>query len=342
MSTGTTIYDLMVVGGGPAGLTAALTGASEDLLTVLFDNQERPGGQAGGSTGIENYPGCPQLITGRELTGRMIDQATGFGARLITPTHINGLRRDGEYLVLRDDDDDEYVGHNVLLAGGLSYRKLDARGMSKLLGRGAKYGSPDIAVPYNGEEIFVVGGANSAGQAAWHLSNCDGCTVHIVHRGKSLEDKMSAYLIKKLARRIRSDDNPGGNIVVHLQTEVEALAGTGWLESLTLKSGEKTWDVPATQLFVLIGAKTKTGWLNGMVELDPHGFVLSGGLLPDNLRKEYIEQFGRPPFEHETCNRGVLVAGDVRSGTVKRVGAATGDGLGAIGDVWQYRAFHGI
>jgi thioredoxin reductase (NADPH) len=342
MSTGTTIYDLLVVGGGPAGLSAALTAASEDLRTVLFDNQDRPGGQAGSSTGIENYPGCPQLITGRELTGRMIDQASGFGASLITPTLINGLRRDGEYLVLTDDEGDEYVGHNVLLAGGLTYRRLRATNMSVFIGRGAQYGSPNIQIPYNNEEIFVVGGANSAGQAAWHLSNCSGCTVHIVHRGNSLEDKMSAYLIKKLSTRIRSDLNPGGNIVVHLQTEVSALAGTGKLESLTLKSGDETWDVPATQLFVLIGAKTKTGWLNDHVELDELGYVLAGGHLPEHVRQSYIQHHGRPPLERETCNYGVFVAGDIRAKTMKRVGAAAGDGLGAIGDVWNYRASAGL
>lgn len=342
MSTGNKVSDLMIVGAGPAGLAAALTGASEGLVTTLFDNQERPGGQAGSSTGIENYPGCPELITGRELTGRMIDQASGFGATLITPTLITGLARDGEYLVLSDDEGDEYVGHNVLLAGGLSYRRLRARNMSVYLGRGAQYGSPNISIPYNNEQIFVVGGANSAGQAAWHLSNCKGCTVYIVHRGKSLDDRMSAYLVKKLSTRIKSDENPDGNIVVLLQTEVDALAGTGKLESLTLRSGDETWDVPATQLFVLIGAKTKTGWLNGMVELDELGYVLAGGHLPEHVRQSYLAQYGRPPLEHETCNPGVLVAGDIRANTMKRVGAASGDGLTAIGDVWLYRAARGL
>lgn len=328
-----TTYELIIVGGGPAGLSAGLTAASEGVKTLVLEDS-RFGGQAGTSTWIENYPGCPGGVTGEELMGRMVDQAHILGASLLAPARVTSLVRDGEMLVLEDEDGDSHVATNVLLAGGVQYRKLRALNLPHYIGRGAEYGSPSVHTAYNNEQIYVVGGANSAGQAAFHLSNCSGCTVHLLVRGDDLAKGMSAYLIKKIEAQ--------PNIQVHLHTEVAALAGNGKLESLVLKTGGEEHEVPASRLFILIGATPKTGWLNGSVERDSHGFVLSGNHLPEDIRRKFLELCGRPPFDFETCNRGVFVAGDLRAGSTKRAGAAAGDGLIAVSAIHAFRQAAGL
>jgi thioredoxin reductase (NADPH) len=260
----------------------------------------------------------------------MVDQARGFGATLVAPARVTSLVRDGDTMVVVDDEEQEYLASAVLLAGGVQYRKLRAENLPAYIGRGVRYGSPDITVSYSNEEIYVVGGANSGGQAAYFLANCDGCTVHLLVRGDSLEKGMSAYLIKKIMAK--------PNIKVHLNTGVTALSGNGKLESLWLREGDEVREVPATRLFILIGAIPKTQWLNGHVERDSHGFVLAGNNLPDSVRKVFQADCGRQPFTHETCNMGVFVAGDLRAHTTKRVGAAAGDGLIAVSTIHEYLA----
>jgi thioredoxin reductase (NADPH) len=324
--------DLIIVGGGPAGLAAAIAAASEGLRVKVVELNEF-GGQAGTSTMIENYPGFPS-VTGSALISGMVAQAHKHGASLIAPARITSVTREGDTLVLLDDEDETYYAAAVLLAGGVQYRKLRAEGLPAYLGWGAQYGSPSINRTYSSEEIYVVGGANSAGQAAYHLSQCDGCTVHLVVRADKLEKGMSAYLIHKIRAM--------PNIKVHLNTEVVGVSGDGKLESLSLRGSDGAWEAPANRLFILIGAIPKTQWLNGSVERDPHGFVLAGNDLPDYIRDLFVKSCDRPPLSHETCNRGVFVVGDLRSGTTKRVSASAGDGQIAVAAIFRYREELGL
>lgn len=320
---------LIVVGGGPAGLAAAITAASEGIETIVLEDSEF-GGQAGTSTWIKNYPGCNGGVTGSDLMGRMVDQARGFGATLLAPARVTSLIRDEGCLAVVDDEEMVYPASAILLAGGVQYRKLHAERLPDFLGRGAHYGSPSVNVVYHDEEVYIVGGANSAGQAAYHLSNCSGCTVHLLVRGDSLKKGMSDYLVKEIEGK--------ENIRVHLNSEVTALSGNGKLQSLWIREDGEVHEVPATRLFIMIGAIPKTQWLNGTVERDKHGFVLAGNNLPDPVREIFQGDCGRQPFTHETCNIGVFVAGDLRAHTTKRVGAAAGDGLIAVSTIHEFLA----
>ncbi|OLR93649.1 FAD-dependent oxidoreductase [Actinokineospora bangkokensis] len=324
-------YDLIVIGGGPAGLGAAVYGGSEGLRTVLVERLAT-GGQAGTSSRIENYLGFPDGVSGEQLTERARRQALKFGVELLTTRDVVALEARGAARVVRFDDGSEIAAHTVILATGVSYRVLDGVGLSELSGRGVFYGASTTEGPNcAGQDVYLVGGANSAGQAAVYFS-AHARRVVIVVRGDSLERSMSSYLIEQIARI--------PNIEVLTCTEVVAGTGTDHLEGLTLrhsKTGEET-AVDASWLFAFIGAAPRTDWLDGVLHRDERGFVLAGpDLLVDGAAPAGWE-LDRPPYHLETSLPGVFVAGDVRSDSVKRVASAVGEGAMAVTLVHRYLA----
>jgi thioredoxin reductase (NADPH) len=320
-------YDLIVIGGGPAGLAAAVYGASEGLRTVLIE-RTATGGQAGQSSRIENYLGFPDGVSGRQLADRARRQAEKFGAELITARKATGLEVNGSKRTVRFADGGSIDARAVIVATGCAYRQLDAEGCSALTGRGVHYGAAvSIASECEGEEVYVIGGANSAGQAAMHLSR-EAKSVTIVVRAPSLAASMSYYLIQQIEQR--------PNINVRTCTEVQRVTGDNYLDKLTLidnRTGE-TEDVTCGKMFIFIGATPRTEWLDGVVARDDHGFILTG---PD-LRNVCGWTLDRPPHHLETNVPGVFVAGDVRSESAKRVAAAVGEGSMAVMLVHRYLA----
>ena len=321
-------YDMVVVGAGPAGLAAAVYAASEGLRTLVIE-PEAPGGQAGSTSRIENYLGFPSGITGAELGRRAHAQAARLGAEFITQ-RATGLRIDGQYRFTILADGREVSSHIVLLATGVHYRKLDLPGADKLTGRGIYYGAALVeAAACKGEDVFVVGGANSAGQAALHFAKF-ACKVTMLLRGEGLSATMSKYLIDEIENT--------SNIVLAPHTQVVEAQGETRLEALRLSGPQGEWLQPATSLFVFIGAAPGTGWLPASVLRDQYGFVLAGpdlrtdGKLPETWREK------REPFLLETSVPGVFVAGDLRHGSVKRVASAVGEGSIAVQFAHQYLA----
>ena len=324
-STG--FYDMIVVGGGPSGLGAAVYGASEGLKTVVVERHAL-GGQAGQSSRIENYLGFPDGVSGAQLAERARLQAARFGAELLQAGEVASLEARGTARVARLADGTEIAAHAVILASGVSYRRLDAAGCDDFVGRGVFYGAALTEAPScAGEEVAVVGGANSAGQAAVHLARYAG-KVHIVVRGDNLERSMSHYLVEQIA------GTP--NIEVHAGATVCAAEGADRLERVTFAwpGGEKTVD--AHWLFVFIGAEPGTGWLDGFVERDPRGYVLTGPDLVSGGRRPAGWPLSRQPYHLETSVPGVFAAGDVRSQSMKRVASAVGDGAMAVALVHRY------
>ncbi|MFI6519260.1 FAD-dependent oxidoreductase [Spirillospora sp. NPDC050679] len=318
-------YDLVVVGGGPAGLGAAVYGASEGLRTVLIE-RHASGGQAGQSSRIENYLGFPDGVSGAQLADRARRQAEKFGAELTTTGEVVGLEERGGARVVRRADGGEIAAHAVILATGVSYRTLEAPGVAEFAGRGVYYGAAPAETPAcAGDEVYVVGGANSAGQAAVNLSKV-ASRVHLLVRSDGLRKSMSSYLIDQIAAI--------GNIEVHPHTSVAGGAGDDHLERLTLRGPDGEREVDAHWLFVFIGAEPRTDWLEGVVERDAHGYLLTG---PD-LRP--AERDGprpaRAPYFLETSLPGVFAAGDVRADSIKRVASAVGDGAMAVAMVHRY------
>jgi len=322
-------YDLVVIGGGPAGLGAALYGASEGLRTVLVE-RTATGGQAGQSSRIENYLGFPDGVSGAQLTDRARRQAAKFGAEVLTTRDVTGLEIKGSARSVNFADGSSIEAHTVILATGVSYRQLDAPGMAEFTGRGVYYGSAlTEAAACKNQDIFIVGGANSAGQAAVYLSR-HAKSVTILVRGSSLRASMSYYLIKQI------EDIP--NIEVRHCTEVVGASGTDHLESLTLQSsadGTKQ-DVPAQLLFLFIGAAPRTQWLDGVVRRDGNGFVLAGPDLAVDGERPSGWELDRLPYHLETSVPGIFVAGDVRSESAKRVASAVGEGAMAVMLVHRY------
>jgi thioredoxin reductase (NADPH) len=320
-------YDLVVIGGGPAGLAAAVYGASEGLRTVLIE-RTATGGQAGQSSRIENYLGFPDGVSGSQLAQRARKQAEKFGAELITARTAVALEVNGCARTVRFADGGSIDAHAVVVATGVAYRQLPATGCEELVGRGVYYGAAtSIASECKGEGIYVIGGANSAGQAAMHLSR-EANSVTIVVRAPSLEASMSHYLIQQIAQ------NP--KITVRTCTEVQCATGTDHLEKLTLVDN-RTGDIEEVtcgRMFVFIGAAPRTEWLDGVLARDDHGFILAG---PD-LRNVCGWTLDRPPHHLETSVPGVFVAGDVRSESAKRVAAAVGEGSMAVMLVHRYLA----
>jgi thioredoxin reductase (NADPH) len=322
-------YDLVVVGGGPAGLGAAVYGASEGLRTVLVE-REATGGQAGQSSRIENYLGFPDGVSGGQLADRARRQAVKFGAELLLARDVVSLEAHGPKRVLHLDDGRRIAAHAVVLATGVSYRSLGVDGVDDLTGRGVYYGSAMTeAAECADSDVYIVGGANSAGQAAVFFSRY-ARSVSLLVRGSSLEASMSAYLVEQIAG-IEA-------ISVRTCTTVVNAQGDGHLEALTLedaRTGERE-TVPASHLFVFIGGAPRTGWLDGAVVRDGRGFIPTGPALLHEGRRPAGWPLERDPYLLETSLPGVFVAGDVRADSVKRVASAVGEGAMAVTLVHRY------
>ena len=322
-------YDLVIVGGGPAGLGAAVYGASEGLRTVLFE-RSATGGQAGQSSRIENYLGFPDGVSGAQLTDRARRQAAKFGAEMLTTRQVTALEVNGAARTLRFSDGSAVSAHCVILATGVSYRQLDVPGAAELTGRGLYYGSALTEAPAcQGQDVYIVGGANSAGQAAMFLAR-GANSVTLLVRGPSLSASMSHYLLQRV------EDAP--TISVRTNTVVAAVHGKEHLERLTLRdtvSGE-TEEFDAQLMFVFIGAVPMTDWLDGTVTRDAHGFIPTGPDLTADGRPPAGWALDRPPYHLETNVPGVFVAGDARSESAKRVASAVGEGAMAVMLVHRY------
>ena len=317
-------YDLVIVGAGPAGLAAAVYGASEGLKTLLVE-REAPGGQAGTTSRIENYLGFPSGLSGADLARRAQAQARRLGAEILSSQEASTIRRADPYRTIVLDDGSELSCQATIVATGVSYRQLDVPGAAELAGAGVYYGAATTdALLYRDAEIAVVGAGNSAGQAAVHLARFARC-VHLLLRGDDLST-MSAYL----AEQIGALDN----VRVHTDARIVAVRGEGHLEQAVFKGsgGETTLDLSA--LFVFIGQQPRTGWLEGVVARDDRGFVLSG---PD-ITSEQGWNLERDPFLLESSMPGLFAAGDVRHRSVKRIASAVGEGAMAVQFVHQYLA----
>ena len=324
-------YDLVVVGGGPGGLGAAVYGGSEGLRTVLVESLAT-GGQAGTSSRIENYLGFPDGVSGSQLTDRARRQAVKFGVEVLTTRTVESLEVRGGVRVLGFDDGSEVAAHAVVLATGVSYRTLDADGLAAHAGQGVFYGAATTEAPACADQtVYVVGGANSAGQAAMNFARYARRVVMLV-RGPSLTTSMSSYLI----RQIEGVDH----IEVRTCVEVVGAAGDGHLERIVLRdrvSGQEE-TVDASWMFVFIGAAPRTDWLDGAVARDPRGFVLTGPDLPhvEPGRGPAGWEPDRDPFHLETSLPGVFAVGDVRAESVKRVASAVGEGAMAVSLVHRW------
>jgi thioredoxin reductase (NADPH) len=324
-------YDLIIIGGGPAGLAAAVYGASEGLSTLLIERQA-PGGQAGMSTNIENYLGFPSGLTGSNLARRAVAQAIKFGAEILTPQEVVGIRVDGPYRIVKVKDGTEISCHALIIACGVSYRHLDGvKGIEKLTGAGVYYGASMVdALSCKDEDVFMVGGANSAGQAAIHFSKY-AKTVTLLVRGDSLNKSMSQYLIHQI--------NETPNIRVLLNSKVTEVHGENRLESITITNAQagQVQTVPTSGLFIFIGAVPHTDGVAGLIERDANGFILTGpDLMQSGRERPQGWTLNRQPFLLETNVPGIFAAGDVRHGSTKRVAAGVGEGSIAVQLVHQY------
>ncbi|MEV4969726.1 FAD-dependent oxidoreductase [Streptomyces scopuliridis] len=322
-------YDLVVVGGGPAGLGAAVYGASEGLRTVLVE-REATGGQAGQSSRIENYLGFPDGVSGAQLTDRARRQALKFGAEILSAREVVGLEAAGSGRVVRFGQGSAITAHTVVLATGVSYRRLATSSLDEFTGAGVFYGSTVTeASTCAGDEVYLVGGANSAGQAAVYLSRY-ARRVHLLIRGAGLTSSMSSYLIDQI--------NDIDHIVVHPWTEAVGGKGNGHLQQITLRDVRSgaTDSVDSSWLFVFIGAEPRTEWLEGVVERDERGFVITGPDLVADGRRPANWPLPRDPYHLESSVPGVFAAGDVRAASLKRVASAVGDGAMAISLVHRY------
>jgi len=319
-------YDLVIVGGGPAGLAAAVYGASEGLRTIMVES-EAPGGQAGQSSRIENYLGFPAGLSGSDLARRATDQARRLGAELLTVSDAVALRAEGSGRIVELSGGVQLSANCVLVASGVSYRKMDAPGLAELTGAGVYYGAAlTEARSCADQHVVVIGGANSAGQAAVYFSGY-AKRVSMLVRGDSLAKSMSHYLIEQIGAL--------ANIAVLTRTQAIAAEGeNGRLTRLRLRGpdgDERTVDADAC--FIFIGALPRTDWLDGVVARDPHGFILAG-----LDAKEHGWPLAREPYTLETSVPGVFVAGDVRARSVKRVASAVGEGSMAVSLIHEYLA----
>jgi thioredoxin reductase (NADPH) len=323
-------FDLLVIGGGPAGLAAAVYGASEGLQTLGVDSTA-PGGQAGSTSRIENYLGFPMGISGAELTQRAVIQAQKFGARLTAPCAAKSLRENGGYLVVELSDGSEVAGRAVVAATGASYRRLDAARLEDFEGRGVYYAATDMeARQCRGAPVVIVGGGNSAGQAAIYLAQ-NSCPVSVVIRSDDLAKSMSQYLVD----RIEADPA----ITVRDNTVLVALDGDESLEVVQLRGPKGEYDLECKALFSFIGADPASGWLSGCAALDDRGFVLTDASLTKDLLGDRWAGLGRGPLPFETSRPGLFAVGDLRSESVKRVASAVGEGSAAVRAVHQHLAF---
>lgn len=324
-------YDLAIIGGGPAGLGAAVNASSEGLRTLLIE-REAPGGQAGTSSRIENYMGFPAGLSGADLTRRAVAQAQRFGTEILAPQEVRGLRAEDRYRILTLGDGSEVAAHAVMIATGVQWRRLALEGIERFHGAGVYYGaSLSEAAACVGEDVFIIGGANSAGQAAVHFCKYARHVTMLV-RADSLTKSMSQYLIDQIA------GTP--NITVQLQSAVTAVRGGDKLEEITVAdfaAGTES-NVPCCSLFVFIGAEPRTSWLEGAVERDQSGFVLTAPLLRRGHPGLKDWKLDREPYLLETSMPGVFCAGDVRAGSIKRVASAAGQGGIGVEIIHEYLA----
>jgi thioredoxin reductase (NADPH) len=322
-------YDLLIVGGGPSGLAAAVYGASEGLTTVMVE-REAPGGQAGSSSRIENYLGFPSGLSGGDLARRAVAQARRFGVEILSPQEVVKVRIEDPYRVVTLSDGSEVSCHAMLIATGVAYRKLDVPGMERLSGAGVYYGAAMTeALACKGEAVYVIGGANSAGQAAMHFAKYADQVTMLV-RGDSLTKSMSQYLIDQIASM--------PNITVRTQCSVVEVHGETSLEKIVVADAQTGTQetLPATSLFIFIGAMPQTDWLDGIVERDRQGFILAGMELLRDRQRPKGWALDRDPFLLEASVPGIFVAGDVRYGSVKRVASGVGEGSIAVQFIHRY------
>jgi thioredoxin reductase (NADPH) len=325
----TNFYDLAIVGGGPAGLAAAVYGASEGLHTVMIE-REAPGGQAGMSSRIENYLGFPTGLSGGDLARRAVVQAQRFGVEILSPQEATGVRTEGSYRIIKLADGNEISCHALMIATGVQWRRLEAPGIDRLQGAGIYYGGGATeALSCKGEIVYVIGGANSAGQAAMNFAKYADRVV-IVVRGSSLSSTMSQYLIDQIKER--------PNIQLWANASVAEAHGDTHLEEISFLCSDtnKIDRVPASAMFIFIGALPQTDWLAGIVERDERGFILTG---PDLIREGQRPKgwtLDRDPFLLETNVPGLFAVGDVRHGSVKRVASGVGEGSVAVQFIHQY------
>jgi thioredoxin reductase (NADPH) len=325
-------YDLVIVGGGPAGLAAAVYGASEGLRTLLVE-REAPGGQAGTTSRIENYLGFPAGLSGSDLARRAVAQASRLGAELLTARDAKALRLEDRYRLVTLDDGSEVACEALIVATGVQYRRLAVEGIDPLVGVGVFYGAAITeALACKGQHVAVVGGGNSAGQSALYLAQF-AADVTLLVRGGSLEAGMSAYLVERLRAT--------PNVTIRLNASVAAVRGADGLESITVEDSAagRREDVPMQALFLFIGALPRTEWLAGILERDPAGFLVTGPALPrasDGRVPGW--PLAREPFLLETNVPGIFAAGDVRSRSVKRIASGVGEGSMAVQFVHQHLA----
>jgi thioredoxin reductase (NADPH) len=325
----TNFYDLAIVGGGPAGLAAAVYGASEGLHTVMIE-REAPGGQAGMSARIENYLGFPTGLSGADLARRAVVQAERFGVEILAPQEAVGIRAEGSYRILQLADGNEISCHALMIATGVQWRRLEAPGIDRLQGAGIYYGGGATeALACQGEIVYVVGGANSAGQAAMNFARYAERVVILV-RGESLASTMSQYLIDQI------QETPKIQLWTH--SSVAEVHGETHLQEISVLCSDtnKIERVPASAMFIFIGALPKTDWLANIIERDERGFLLTG---PDLIRDGQRPKgwtLERDPFLLETNVPGIFAVGDVRHGSIKRVASGVGEGSVAVQFIHQY------
>jgi thioredoxin reductase (NADPH) len=325
----TSFYDLAIVGGGPAGLAAAVYGASEGLHTVIVE-REAPGGQAGMSSRIENYLGFPSGLSGGDLARRAVVQARRFGVEILAPQTVVNMRTEGSYRIIKLADDSEISCHALMIATGVQWRRLEAPGIDRLQGAGVYYGGGTTeALSCKGEMVYVVGGANSAGQAAMNFSKYAERVVILV-RGESLSSTMSQYLIDQIK------ETP--NIQLWTHAGVAEVHGDTHLEEVSVLCSDtnKVERVPASSMFIFIGALPRTDWLGDAIERDDRGFILTGSDLMQGGARPKKWTLDRDPFLLETNVPGVFAVGDVRHGSVKRVASGVGEGSVAVQFIHQY------
>jgi len=325
----TSFYDMAIVGGGPAGLAAAVYGASEGLHTVMVE-REAPGGQAGMSSRIENYLGFPTGLSGGDLARRGVVQAQRFGVEILSPQEATAIRIEGPYRIIKLADGSEISCHALMIATGVQWRRLDAPGIDRLQGAGVYYGGGATeAISCKGETVYVIGGANSAGQAAMNFAKYAEKVVILV-RGSSLSSTMSQYLIDQVKEM--------PNISVWAHASVAEAHGSTRLEEISVLCSDSntTERVPASSMFIFIGALPRTDWLAGVVERDDRGFLLTGPDLIVDGHPPKSWTLERDPFLLETNVPGIFAVGDVRHGSVKRVASGVGEGSVAVQFIHQY------
>src|ERR1700747_818189 len=325
----TDFYDLAIVGGGPAGLAAAVYGASEGLHTVIIE-REAPGGQAGMSSRIENYLGFPTGLSGGDLARRAVVQAQRFGVEILSPQEAVSVRTEASYRIIKLADGDEISCHALMIATGVQWRRLEAPGIDRLQGAGIYYGGGATeALSCQGEIVYVVGGANSAGQAAMNFARYAERVVILV-RGDSLSSTMSQYLIDQV------QETP--NIQLWTHASVAEVHGDTHLEEISVlcSDTDKVERVPASSMFIFIGALPRTDWLGDAIERDDRGFILTGPDLMQAGQHPKKWTLDRDPFLLETNVRGIFAVGDVRHGSVKRVASGVGEGSVAVQFIHQY------